>query len=158
MLSHQRSSNTGGGKGDPRGPLNAVLAGGSHRGLVKASLIKYYGEGGQWASCHCPAPTLTRKHRLGIVTVGELDYRIVDIGMRMLTPRELFRTQSFPDDYIIEPLYKGKPLTKTAQIRMSGNSVCPDAAEALVRANVPLRTGTAASPATSSPTSLRWSS
>ena len=98
--------------------------------------MKYYGDGGQWASCDCPAPTLTCKHRLGIVTVGEIDYRLVDIGMRMLTPRELFRAQGFPDDYAMAPLCNGKPLTKTAQIRMCGNSVCPQAAEALVRANI----------------------
>ena len=84
----------------------------------------------------CPTPTLACNHRLGIVTVGEIDYRTVDIGMRMLTPRELFRAQGSPDDYVIAPLYNGRPLTKTAQIRMCGNSVCPDAAEALVRANI----------------------
>lgn len=138
-LSNQHSSNTCGGQGDLRAPINTVLAGGSHRSLVKAFLMKYYGEGGQWASCNCPSPTLTCKHRLGIVTVGEIDYKLVDIGMRMLTPRELFRAQGFPDDYVIAPLYNGRPLTKTAQIRMCGNSVCPDAAEALVRANVPAR-------------------
>ena len=137
FLSHQLSSNTGDEHGDPHDPLNAVLAGGSHRSLVKAFLMKYYGQGGQWASCDCPSPALTCKHRLGIITIGELDYRIIGIGMRMLTPRELFRAQGFPDDYIIAPLYKGKPLTKTAQIRMCGNSVCPNAAEALVRANIP---------------------
>ena len=138
-LSNQHSSNTSGGRCDIRAPINTVLAGGSHRSLVKAFLMKYYGEGGQWAAGDCPAPTLTCRHRLGIVTVGEVDYRLVDIGMRMLTPRELFRAQGFPDDYVIAPLYNGRPLTKTAQIRMCGNSVCPDAAEALARANVPAR-------------------
>jgi DNA (cytosine-5)-methyltransferase 1 len=52
----------------------------------------------------------------------------------MLTPRELFRAQGFPDDYIINPIYDGKPLTKTSQVRMCGNSVCPPLAEAIVRA------------------------
>lgn len=99
--------------------------------------MKYYGEGGQWAPCDCPAPTFTCKHTLGIVTVGEIDYRLVDIGMRILTPRELFRAQGFPDDHVIAPLYNDRPLTKTAQIRMCGNSVCPGATEALVRANLP---------------------
>lgn len=51
-------------------------------------------------------------------------YVIVDIGMRMLTPRGLFRAQGFPNSYIIALEFGGKPLTKTAQIRMCGNSVC----------------------------------
>lgn len=76
-------------------------------------------------------------------TVG--DYVIVDIGMRMLTPRELFRAQGFPDSYIIDRAIIVGPdgvrreviLTKEAQIRMCGNSVCPPVAAALVRANLP---------------------
>ncbi|HWE72618.1 MAG TPA: DNA cytosine methyltransferase, partial [Stellaceae bacterium] len=68
-------------------------------------------------------------------TIHGVDYQIVDIGMRMLHARELFRAQSFPDNYIIDPMYQGKPLTKTAQIRMCGNSVCPILAQALVIAN-----------------------
>lgn len=71
---------------------------------------------------------------------------IVDIGMRMLTPRELFRAQGFPDDYVIDRAwvvdkYTGETrevkLTKEQQIRMCGNSVCPPVMEALIRANVP---------------------
>jgi len=68
-----------------------------------------------------------------VVVDGET-YVVVDIGMRMLTPRELFRAQGFPEDYQIAPVYNGKPLTKTAQIRMCGNSVCPPLAAAIVRA------------------------
>ena len=55
--------------------------------------------------------------------------------MRMLTPRELYRAQGFPDSYRIDVLYKGKPLSKGAQVRMCGNSVCPPIAEAIIRAN-----------------------
>jgi len=71
---------------------------------------------------------------------------IVDIGMRMLTPRELFRAQGFPESYIIDRATFYDPatgasferaLTKEEQIRMCGNSVCPPVAEAIVRANVP---------------------
>lgn len=72
----------------------------------------------------------------GLVTVRGEPYTIMDIGMRMLTPRELFRAQGFPNSYVIDPEYNGKPLTKTAQVRMAGNSVTPPVAEALVRANV----------------------
>jgi DNA (cytosine-5)-methyltransferase 1 len=62
-------------------------------------------------------------------------YAIVDIGMRMLSPRELFRAQGFPNDYVIDRGGDGRVLTKTAQVRMCGNSVCPPMAEAYVRAN-----------------------
>lgn len=64
-------------------------------------------------------------------------HRITDILMRMLAPRELYTAQGFPPDYIIDRLPGGKCLTKTAQIRMCGNSVPPELVEALVRANGP---------------------
>jgi DNA (cytosine-5)-methyltransferase 1 len=67
--------------------------------------------------------------------VGNGDFVLVDIGQRMLTPRERYRAQGFLDSYIIDPIYEGKPLTETAQGRMCGNSVCPPMAEALVLAN-----------------------
>lgn len=69
------------------------------------------------------------------VIIDGQTYIITDIGMRMLSPRELFLCQGFPDSYIIDPIVKGKPLTKSAQVRMCGNSVCPQVAAALVRAN-----------------------
>ena len=62
-------------------------------------------------------------------------YVVVDIGMRMLTPRELARAQGFPDSYILAAPYEGGALTETAQRHKIGNSVCPDVAAALVRAN-----------------------
>jgi DNA (cytosine-5)-methyltransferase 1 len=70
------------------------------------------------------------------VTVDGHEYVIADIGMRMLQPRELYRAQGFPDDYRIDVEFNGKPLTKTAQVRMCGNSVCPPLAAAIVAANV----------------------
>lgn len=60
---------------------------------------------------------------------------IVDIGMRMLAPRELFRAQGFRDSYIIDRLPDGAPITKTQQVAKCGNSVCPPIAAALVGAN-----------------------
>ncbi len=80
------------------------------------------------------------------VTINGCNYVIVDIGMRMLVPRELFRCQGFPESYVIDRAWvidpktgtlTEVPLTKEQQIRMCGNSVCPPVAEALVRANVP---------------------
>lgn len=64
------------------------------------------------------------------------EYQIADIGMRMLAPRELFRAQGFPEHYIIgDDPSQGLSLTKSAQVRMCGNSVCPPVAQALVTAN-----------------------
>lgn len=68
--------------------------------------------------------------------VHGVEYKIVDIGMRMLTPRELYRAQGFPDFYIIDRTKTGKVLSKAAQVRMCGNSVTPVPAEVLVRANM----------------------
>jgi DNA (cytosine-5)-methyltransferase 1 len=134
-LSHNYTSNTAGGQGDPRLPMKTVVTGG-HHALVQAFLVKYYGSAvGQ--SAGEPLHTATAKPRFGLVQVAGQDYRIVDIGMRMLTPRELYRAQGFPDSYRIDaPGPDGRPLTKTAQIRMCGNSVCPPVARALVTANI----------------------
>lgn len=118
-------------------PLNTVSAQGLHMAEVRAFLLKYYGTD-QDPQLGEPLHTVTTKDRYGLVTVtiaGE-EYVIVDIGMRMLTPRELFNAQGFPPDYIIDRDAHGKPLTKTAQVAKCGNSVCPPLAEALVRANM----------------------
>jgi len=98
-------------------------------------MSKYYSEGGQDQSLAEPMHTIPTKDRIGLVTIQGEDYAIVDIGMRMLTPRELARAQGFPDTYVLDPIYKGKPLSKTAQVRMIGNSVCPPMAKALIVAN-----------------------
>ena len=102
--------------------------------LVRAFLVKYYGtdQDPQMAE---PLHTVTTKDRFGLVTVKGEPYAIVDIGLRMLTPRELYRAQGFPESYAIDKGADGRPLTKTAQVRMCGNSVCPPLARALVSAN-----------------------
>ena len=64
-------------------------------------------------------------------------YFLSDIGMRMLTPRELYLAQGFPADYQIEFDYNGKPYSKKEQVARCGNAVCPPLAEAVVRANLP---------------------
>jgi DNA (cytosine-5)-methyltransferase 1 len=91
--------------------------GGGHLALVEALLDR-----------HAPGPALVR--------VDGQVYAIADIGMRMLSPRELFRAQGFRDGYVIDPAFGGKPLIKTEQIAKAGNSVCPPVAEAIVRANL----------------------
>lgn len=109
-----------------------------HHSLVTAFMVRYNGTGDA-ESVDQPLGTLTTKDRYGLVTVtiGGEEWVIVDIGMRMLTPRELFLAQGFPATYDITPIGpKGKPLTKTAQVRMVGNSVPPGLAAAITRAQV----------------------
>lgn len=115
-------------------PLHTIQASGNHYAEVRAFLMKFYGKGGQWQNLREPMHTIPTKDRIALVTVEGHDYAIVDIGMRMLTPRELFRAQGFPDGYIIDPPCNGKPLTKTTQVRMCGNSVSPYHAKAMARA------------------------
>lgn len=110
-----------------------------HHSEVRAFLIKYYGTD-QAPEMLEPLHTITTKDRFGLVTVkGEL-YEIVDIGLRMLAPRELFLAQGFPCSYIIDHGINDKGeiinLTKTEQVRMVGNSVSPLLAKALVQANL----------------------
>jgi DNA (cytosine-5)-methyltransferase 1 len=91
---------------------------------VRAFLLKYYGAEGhaQTQSLFDPVHTVTTKARFGLVTIHGEQYAIADIGMRMLQPHELFAAQGFPDHYDISPELNGKPLTKTAQIALAGNS------------------------------------
>lgn len=123
---------------DVREPLGTVTAnaGGGHFGEVRAFLIKYYGQGtGQ--DIKAPLDTVTAQDRFGLVTINGTDYQIVDIGLRMLEPRELYGCQGFPDDYIIDHDYTGKTYPRSEQVRRCGNAVCPPIPAALVRANLP---------------------
>lgn len=137
---------------DAREPLTTVSAGGEHHGLVEyrlsqeheegalrcaAFLMRYHGSGGQWSDLRDPMTTVTTHDRLALVTVwlkGE-PWVVVDICLRMLTPRELYNAQDFPGTYTIDRTAKGKVLTKTAQVRMCGNSVSPLPMERIVAAN-----------------------
>ena len=107
---------------------------------VAAFLISYYGtsDAGDIAA---PAPTITTRDRLALVTVTikGTPYVIVDICLRMLQPAELYKAQGFPTDYIISHGADGKPFTKTQQVHMCGNSVSPPPMAALARANDPWR-------------------
>ena len=116
-------------------PLGTVSAGGQHPAEVRSFLLAYYGAS-ETHSLSDPLNTVTSRDRFGLVTIQGQDYQIVDIGLRMLQPRELFRAQGFPDDYIIgDDPAQGLKLTKSAQVRMCGNSVCPPMAKALILAN-----------------------
>jgi DNA (cytosine-5)-methyltransferase 1 len=104
-----------------------------HIAEVRAFLTAYYREGTPGQSLFAPLRTVTTKHRLGIVTVDEVDYQIVDIGMRMLEPHELLRAQFGPYAASYD---LSAARTKSGKVRLIGNSVVPLMAEALVRANV----------------------
>lgn len=139
-LDRQFTRSTG---ADIADPCPTLTAGGDGKAnLVAAFLDNYYGAG-QAQPVSAPMATDTTRDRRSLVTV-EIDghtYAIVDIGMRMLSARERFRAQGIPDSYIIDTGIDEDgntiKITRTAQGRMCGNSVCPPLAEALVKANVP---------------------
>lgn len=121
---------------DIREPLHTVTTSPGHFGEVRAFLIKYYGDcTGQ--DIKNPLDTVTTKDRFGLVTIAGVDYQIVDIGLRMLEPRELYGCQGFPKDYIIDHDYTGKIYPRAEQVKRCGNAVCPPIPAALVRANLP---------------------
>jgi DNA (cytosine-5)-methyltransferase 1 len=103
---------------------------------VSAFLVAYYGTD-QTGTPRDPLATITTHDRHGLVTVqvGRRTYAIEDIALRMLQPRELYRAQGFPDGYVIDRGADGRKFTKTQMVHMVGNSVVPQLAAALVRAN-----------------------
>ena len=116
-------------------PVHTISAGGFHIGEVRAFIIKYYGTG-MAHSMDKPLDTITTKDRFGLITIKGEEYQIVDIGMRMLEPHELFAAQGFPDSYQISHDSNGKKLSKAKQVARCGNAVCPPVAQALVIANI----------------------
>ncbi|MEQ7807812.1 DNA cytosine methyltransferase [Priestia aryabhattai] len=151
------------GYGDPEGrrvlnlnkPLGTITAGGNKFAVasailspkgdiskndkserVAAFLTKYYGSDiGQ--SIHDPLHTVTTKDRFGLVTVKGQSHKIIDIGLRMLQPHELFSAMGFPSNYVINKDYEGKTYSKAKQVARCGNAVPPPFAEHIVRANLP---------------------
>lgn len=139
-------------------PLGTIPAGGCKHALVAFVAKNYGGHEGPGIALDAPLSTVTCVDHHALV-VGRRDPEraracrawldryvgagafphMTDIGLRMLEPRELFRAQGFPDSYTIAPSFAGKPLSKRAQIRLCGNSVPPQLAAALVRANLPRR-------------------
>lgn len=117
-------------------PLQTVTAGGNHFGEVRAFLTHYYGTS-IGSKVDALLPTVVSKDRFGFVVVAGLKYQIADIGMRMLEPRELFKAQGFPADYVIDRDDQGKRYPKAAQVARCGNAAPPQFAEALVKANLP---------------------
>lgn len=167
---HLEQANTGMVGHDARKPVSTIVGKGCTQRLVEttlveegtlppelmesavrvaAFLVKYYGsEVGQHQAADSPLDTATVKPRFAVVTVtiDAVTFVLVDIGMRMLEPRELANAQGFPPDYILDPTCwyvtdsgrrKYGPLPKAHQIAKIGNSVCPVMAEVLTAANVP---------------------
>jgi DNA (cytosine-5)-methyltransferase 1 len=114
---------------DARAPMPTVTGGGNHVAEVRAFLVKYFGTGGA-KDVREPLDTVTGRDRFGLVQVAGVDYQIIDIGLRMLTPKELLRAQfgRFAGEYVLVG-------TKSRQVAAIGNSVCPEVAESLVKAN-----------------------
>lgn len=118
-------------------PINTLTAQCNHFAEVTAYMIKYYNGEDNVEPVDQPLHTITAHDRIGLVTVHRQDYRITDIGLRMLTPRELFDAQGFPHDYIIDVDADGKEYPRSEQVARCGNAVCPPIPTALVRANLP---------------------
>ena len=139
---------------DLRAPLSTVTKSGSQQQLATALLaepdlspeqeagalrcaaflMRYHGTGGQWSDLREPMTTVTTRDRIALVTVwiqGD-PWVIVDIQLRMLTPRELYNANGFPPDYIIDRGHDGRRFSKSQQVRMVGNSVPPTLAEAFI--------------------------
>ncbi|MCR4457600.1 DNA cytosine methyltransferase [Pseudescherichia sp. L3] len=118
-------------------PMPTITAGGQHVGEVKTTLaVEAYDQQRadevltflqEYCGADCD----------GLVTISGVVYRIVDIGMRMLQPAELYRAQGFPSWYIIDQDYAGTRYAKAAQVARCGNAVPPPFAEALVHTNLP---------------------
>ena len=137
---------------DPRDSLPTVLAGATRFGVVEctlapedeagalrvaAFLINYYGNG-QALDPRDPLDTITTRDRLALVTVHVrgVPYVIVDIGLRMLKPHELFAAQGFPRDYIIDRTADGRAVSVSRSVAMVGNSVSPPPLRAIAEANL----------------------
>lgn len=124
-------------------PLSTVTASGAHHGVVTTRITKAEPGAnlGHWPEIRELLNTYCG-YSLGpedvlLFNIGGTAYFMADIGLRMLTPRELYRANGFPNDYIIDRDYKGNAYGKSKQVARCGNAVPPPFATALVRANLP---------------------
>lgn len=135
LLKFYGTSSDGAPVSEPMPTVTANDRGGGHIAEVRAFLMAYYRTDND-AQLGLPLQTIPTHDRFSVVVVAGAEYVISDIGMRMLTPRELFRAQGFPDEYRIDQGADGRRLTKTAQTRLCGNSVPPPVARAIIEANL----------------------
>ena len=118
-------------------PTPTITAGGQHVGEVKTTLAVEDYEEERAQQVLAFLQEYCGEDSTGLVEIAGVTYRIVDIGMRMLQPHELYRAQGFPEWYIIDQDYRGVKYAKDKQVARCGNAVPPPFAEALVRANLP---------------------
>lgn len=99
---------------------------------VSEFMFQYSNNTGTWAE-------LSLQQKLDIVTVNVqgVPHVIIDIGLRMMAPRELYTAQGFPDNYVIDHGAGGVIFSKSTQVKLVGNSVSPVIPAALARANCP---------------------
>ena len=129
--------------GQAQDPLQTITAGGGHHGVVATRIVK--AEPGadlqNWPKIRAALNEFCDYHledtEVILFSIGGAWYFMADIGLRMLTPRELYRANGFPDDYKIDRDYTGREYGKTKQVARCGNAVPPPFATALVRANLP---------------------
>lgn len=124
-------------------PLRTITTSVGEFGMVKTTVEKYLGIGdlGHWNNVR----TLLNQYcgyqicdnEVLLIDIAGTNYYISDIGLRMLSPRELYKANGFPDDYIIEKDCNGRAYGKSKQVARCGNAVPPPFATALVRANLP---------------------
>lgn len=139
-LVKMKGTNLGGAASEP---VQTITAGGGHHGVVTTEVRKAEpgAELHNWPkirgllNIHCGYALADDEVLL--LELGGALYFIADIGLRMLIPRELYRANGFPDDYIIDRDYTGRDYPKFKQTARCGNAVPPPFAEALVRANLP---------------------
>ena len=139
-LVKMKGTNLGGAVSEP---VQTITAGGGHHGVVTTEVRKAEpgAELHNWPkirgllNIHCGYALADDEVLL--LELGGAWYFIADIGLRMLIPRELYRANGFPDDYIIDRDYTGREYPKFKQTARCGNAVPPPFAEALVRANLP---------------------
>lgn len=117
-------------------PLHTITAGGNRFAVVYAWLTKYYGQSTAQGLTE-PLHTITTKDRFALTTCLVKDKQVIDIGLRMMKPHELYAAQGFPENYLFQYYPDGKKIRHDEQIKRVGNSVPPPFAEALVRANLP---------------------
>ncbi|MCU6701305.1 DNA cytosine methyltransferase [Muriventricola aceti] len=124
-------------------PLSTVTASGAHHGLVTTTVVpvsnvadlKNWPKIRELLNTYCGYDL--KENEVILFRISGSLYFMADVGLRMLTPRELYRANGFPDDYIIDRDYTGKEYGKAKQVARCGNAVPPPFATALVRANLP---------------------
>ena len=124
-------------------PVQTITAGGGHHGVVTTEVTEATpgADLRNWPKIRAALNEYCgyklEDNEVILFLIGGAWYFMADIGLRMLTPRELYRANGFPDDYKIERDYLGNIYGKTKQVARCGNAVPPPFATALVRANLP---------------------